>query len=405
MKVFMPSAYFKPNKIQNFVTTRSPFISMPPFIYPKGKTIIENHLPATCTMLVLLVQVVLRGCAATITSTINAEDHSQFSKGPELCPGKIGWSQVPAPISCDDPACRGISWALPPYRCRQHEGMMFGIEVFGCPCCPRLVSCDNPVCACSRYDEISQSELLAGCVCVSSRRRAPDPPTRAPFDAAAEQVEDALADLTVDEPLKNDVGVIIPSCTNCPRDPPVRCLDPQCRGSDDWKTEISSTPRCNRADGKLVIDGTEITLHGCSCCPEYIACSSTDCNGGANQACNSVRSYGCFCDWRGRGPQLTEFSARSAGDHPDVYIYDADAFLDDPDYHPLGGQRSSTAAAFFTASSSMLFDGRPLATQASIAPAIPQNFTWMDLLSRRQEPFSLSQNGSVFVRPDHFKHR
>jgi len=374
-------------------------------MYPKGQTIIKIHLPAKSTMLVLLVQYVIRGCAATITSTANAQDLSQFSRGPELCPGKIAWPQVPSPISCDDPACRGISWAVPPYRCRQHDGVMFGIEVFGCPCCPRLVDCDDPNCAGSPHDEICQSELLADCVCASSRRRASVPPTSAPFDAAAAQVEDVLADLTVDEPLNNDIGAIIPSGGNCPRDPPVRCLDPQCRGSDDWKTETSLTPRCNRADGKLVIDGTETALHGCPCCPEYIACSSTDCYGGANQACTSVPLHGCFCDWPGRGPQLTAWQpAFSAGDEPDVYIYDADAFLDDPDYHPLGGQRLPTTAVSSTASSSMLIEATPLPTQGSIAPAIPQNFTWMDLLSRRQEAFSLPRNGSVFVIPDHFKH-
>jgi hypothetical protein len=119
-------------------------ISMSPFIYPKGKTIIKIHLLVTSTMLVLLVRLVIRGCAATITSTTNAEDLSQFSKeGPELCPGQIGWPQVPAPISCDDPACRGMSWAVPPFRCRQHDGVMFGKELLGCPCCPRLVDCDN----------------------------------------------------------------------------------------------------------------------------------------------------------------------------------------------------------------------------------------------------------------------
>jgi hypothetical protein len=381
---------------------------MPPFMYPNGKTIIKIFLPVTSTMLVILVQFVIRGCVATITSTTNAEGLSQFSKGPELCPGKIAWPQVPAPISCDDPGCRGISWAVPPYRCRQHDGVMFGREVFGCPCCPRLVDCDNPICAGSPYYEICQSELLAGCVCVSSRRRAPAPPTRAPFDAAAAaaQVEDALADLTVDEPLNNDVGVITPSSVNCPRDPPVRCLDPQCRGSDDWTTGTSSTPRCNRADGKLVIDGTEIALHGCPCCPEYIACSSTDCNGGANQACTSYPLHGCFCDWPGRGPQLTAWEpAWQEGDPPDILINDADAFLDDPDYHPPGGgQRSATTAVSFTATSSMLFEARPLATQESTASAIPQNFTLMDLLSRIQEAFSLSQNSSVFVIPEQSKH-
>jgi hypothetical protein len=296
------------------------------FMYLKGTTIIKIHLPATCIMLILLVQLVIRGCVATITSSTNAEDLGQFSRGPELCPGKIGWPQVPAP------------------------------------------------------------------------------PTSAPFDAAAAavQVEDALADLTLEELLNNNIGAITSSGRNCPRDPPVRCLDPQCRGSDDWKTETSSIPRCNRADGKLVIDGTETDLPGCPCCPEYIACSSSDCNGGANQACTSVPLHGCFCDWPGRGPQLTSWEP--VGNGPDIYIYDADAFLDDPDYHPLGGQRSTSTAVSFTASSSMHFEARPLATQGSIAPAMPQNFTWMDLLSRRQEAFSLSQNASVFVMPDHFKH-
>ncbi|KAF8860189.1 hypothetical protein BDZ45DRAFT_672713 [Acephala macrosclerotiorum] len=343
-------------------------------------------------MLVLLVQFVIRGYAAIITTT-NAEDLSQFSRDPEMCPGKIAWPQVPVPISCDDPACQGISCAVPPYRCRQQDGVMFGIEVFGCRCCPRLVDCDDPKCAGSPYDEICRSELLADCVCVSSNRRAPL------NAAAAAQMEDGVADLDIYESLNNDIGAITPSSRNCPRDPPVRCLDSQCRGSDDWKTETSSTPRCNQADGKLVIDGTETALHGCPCCPEYIACSSTDCNGGANQACTSVALHGCFCDWPGRGPHLTALQpAFSMGDEPDVYIYDADAFLDDPDYHPLGGQILSTTAVSFTASSSMFNEARPLATQMSTAPALPQNFTWMDLLSSRQEAFSLSQNGTLITK-------
>jgi hypothetical protein len=185
-----------------------------------------------------------------------------------MCPGTIAWPQVPAPISCDDPTCRGISWAVPPYRCRQRDGVMFGNEVFGCPCCPRLVDCDDPNCAGNPHNEICQSEPLAKCVCVSSRRRAPAPRTSAQLDAAAAaqvQGEDALAGLTLYESLNNDAGAITPTSRNCPRDPPVRCLDPQCRGSDDWKTETPSTPRCNRADGKLVIDGTETALHSCPC--------------------------------------------------------------------------------------------------------------------------------------------
>jgi hypothetical protein len=339
------------------------------------------------------------------TTNASVEDLSQFSRGPERCPGMIGWPQVPAPISCDDPACRGISWAVPPYRCRQRDGVMFGREVFGCPCCPRLVDCDDPECAGSPSEEICRSELLAGCVCVSSNRSVPNPPTSAPLDAAAPQVEDVVADLTVYESLNNDIGAVTPGSRNCPRDPPVKCLDPQCRGSDDWKTETSSTPRCNQADGKLVIDGTETALHGCPCCPEYIACSSTDCNGGANQACTSVYLHGCFCNWPSRGPVLTHWQpAWQPGDEPDVYINMIDAAFDDPDFDPLGGQIFSPTAVSFTASMSMFYEARPLATQRSTAPALPQNFTGIDLLSSIQDAFSLLQNGSVFSMPDHLKH-
>ncbi|KAE8447022.1 hypothetical protein EG329_011156 [Mollisiaceae sp. DMI_Dod_QoI] len=382
-------------------------------------------------MLGVLVQFfIIHSYAASINNPTNAEDLSRLSRGPEMCPGQIAWPQVPVPISCDDPACRGISWAVPPYRCRKHDGVMFGVEVFGCRCCPRLVDCNDPQCAGSPSDEICRSELLLDCVCVSSNRRAPPLLTSAPVDdaAAAAQVEDKLADLSIYESLNTDNDIeerrVGSSSRNCPRDPPARCLDPQCRGSDDWQAEMSMStiPRCNQAEGKLVIDGTETALHGCPCCPEYIACSSTECNGSANQACTSVPLHGCFCDWPGRGPVLTTW------DGPDVSIYDADAFLDDPDYqpaswmrdvppvyindfdelyfdpnyHPLSGQISSTTAVSFTASSSM-YETRPLATQIT-APAVLQNFTWMDFLPSRQEAFSLSQNGSVFVIPDYFKH-
>ncbi|RDL36759.1 uncharacterized protein BP5553_06111 [Venustampulla echinocandica] len=348
-------------------------------------------------MLVFLVQFVIRGCAAIVTTGTDAEDLSQFSRGAPMCPDQIGWPQVPAPLACDDPACGGISWAVPPYRCRQRDGVMFGNEVFGCRCCPRLVDCDDPKCAGSPNEEICRSELLDSCVCVASNRRAA-PPTSALLDAAtAAEIDDVLAEFTLYESLNNDVGAITPSSRNCPLDPPVRCLDPQCRGSDDWKTETSSTPRCNQADGKLVTDGTETALHGCPCCPEYIACSSTDCNGGANQAYTSFPLHGCFCDWPGRGPILT------CSDGLDVLINDAEAFLDDPDYHPFGGQILSGTAVSFTASSSMFYEARPLATQRSTVPVLPQNLTRMNLLSSRQEAFGLLQNGSVFVMPDHFK--
>jgi hypothetical protein len=343
---------------------------------------------------------------SSTTTNASAEDFSQFSRGPERCPGTIAWPQVPAPISCDDPGCRGVSWAVPPYRCRQRDGVMFGSEVFGCPCCPRLVDCDDPECAGNPSDEICRSELLAHCVCVSSNRRVTYPPTSAPLDgaAAAPQVEDALADLTIYDSLNNDMGAVAPGSRNCPRDTPVKCLDPQCRGSDDWKTETSSTPRCNRGDGKLVSDGTEIALHGCPCCPEYIACSSTDCNGGANQACTSVHLHGCFCNWPGRGPVLTHWQpAWRPGDPPDAYINTFDAAFGDPDFDPLGLGMFPTTAVSFIASMSMFYEARPLATQRSTAPPLSRNFTRIDLLSSIQEAFSL-QNGSVFLIPDHLKH-
>jgi hypothetical protein len=390
----MPSAYFNSSGSLDSCTRPFP---------PSSKYHQYCTYPPMFTMLVILVQLVIHGCAAIITTTTNVEDFSQFSRGPERCPGLIGWPQVSAPISCDNPGCRGISWAVPPYRCRQHDGIMFGMEVFGRRCCPRLVDCDDPRCAGSSSDEICRSELLADCICVGSNRRAPNPPTSAPLDAG--RVEDALGDLTIYESLNNDIGAIAPSSRNCPRDPPVRCLDPQCRGSDDWKTETLLTPRCNQADGKLLIDGTETALSGCPCCPEYIACSSTDCNGDANQACTSVPLHGCFCDWPGRGSLLIFWQpAWQEGDPPDVYINDADAFLDDPDYPPLGGQVPSTISVSSTASSSISYEARPLATHMSSAPALAQNSTLMDLLSSRQEAFSLSHNGSVFVMPDHFKH-
>lgn len=359
-------------------------------------------------MFVLLIQFVVRGCAAiTITTTpTDLEDLSQFSREIPACPGLIGWPQVQTPISCNDPACRGLSWAVPPYRCRQPGGVMFAKEVFGCRCCPRLIDCDDPACAGSSSEEICRSELLEKCVCVSSRRRTSAPLTHALLDAATvAQVQGELADLTLYESLDNVLAAITPSSWNCPREPPVRCLDPQCRGADDWKTETSSTPRCNQTNGKLVVDGTETALHDCPCCPEYIHCSSTDCNGGANQVCTSVPLHGCFCDWPSRGPTLMAVEPpRGEDDPPYVYVNDIDAFFYDSNHHSLSVQTSPTAAISFTASPSMVYDARPLATQRETAPALAQNFTWMSLPSRRREGFSLSQNGSVFVVSDHFKH-
>lgn len=400
------------NKIQHFAARALSFlpnisISAALNLYPKGKTIINIRLPAKFTMFVLLVYFIIHGCVATTTNTTNSEDLSQFSRGPELCPGLIGeWPQWLVPISCDDPECRGMSSALPPYRCRQHGGVMFGREVFGCRCCPRVIDCDDPNCD-SGNSEICQSELLADCLCVSSERRVPVPPTSAPFDiATAGQFEDTLMDLNLDESLNNDINLVTPSGSNCPHQPPVKCLDPQCRGLDDWKTETEmfTTPRCNRVDGKLVTNGLETALHGCPCCPEHINCGSADCNGGAYQACTTAPLYGCFCDWPNPGASLLYWQPPwQPGDPPDIYVNDFDASFNNPNFHPSAGQSLPTTVSFI-ASSSILSEARPLAThESSTAPAILQNLTRMDLLLDRQEAFGLSQNSSVLIIPAHFK--
>jgi hypothetical protein len=62
-----------------------------------------------------------------------------------------------------------------------------------------------------------------------------------------------------------------------------------------------------------------------------------------------------------------------------------------------------TTAVSFTASMSMVYEARPLATQRSTAPPLPRTFTGIDLPSSIQEAFSL-QNGSVFLIPVHLKH-
>ncbi len=355
-------------------------------------------------LLILLVQFEIRGCAAVNDSNTIVEDLSQFPRGPETCPDLIAWPQVPVPISCDDPGCRGISWAVPPYRCRQQGGTMYGIEVFGCPCCPRLIDCEDPRCAGSPSEEICQSELLKNCVCVSSNRRVPA--------AAAPQVEeDAVSVPSIQESFSNEMEALAMTSDSrtCPRNPPVRCLDHQCRGSDDWKTEsdMSSTPRCNRADGKLVIDGIETALHGCPCCPEYIACSSTDYNGDANQACTSVPLRGCFCNWPGRIMFPYWQASWQPDNEPAVLLNSFDAAFDDPDFHPDHSQiLSTTSMVSFSTSLSTFSETRARAstTPRNTASPIPQNSTWIDLLLSREEAFGRSQNSSGFVMLDHIKH-
>jgi hypothetical protein len=358
-----------------------------------------QHTPLMMLRLFWHLQLIAQSYA-TITTPTNAEDLTQFAKGPERCPGLLSWKQALEPLSCDDPACRGISWAVPPYRCRQPDGVMNGHELFGCRCCPRVIDCDDPRCAGNSQSEICHSELLADCICVSSNRRVQTFSTSTPHDAAEVQVEDAVAGLAISESSNNDVGGLSIS-RNCPRGPPVRCLDPQCRDADDWQTETPSTPRCSQANGLLVIDGTETALHGCPCCPEYIECSFTECNGGADRACTSVPLRGCFCDWPGRGPVLTDWTQIN-----DEYLVLGPNNWEPPEDsnpHSGGYQPSSTNLVLFTASQSTSHEARPLATHRSTAPVLPPNFTGSGLLLNRQQPFSLPENNNVITMPHYLK--
>lgn len=249
---------------------------------------------------------------------------------PENCPQFIGWPLVPMPVSCDDPYCHGISSGPSPYRCRQPGGIVHGVSVFGCPCCPRLIDCEDPRCDGLASEEVCQTDLLKLCVCVSANRR-----VQANSNPQVE--EDILGDDWVvleDQSLNNQMEAL--DIATCPSKPPVRCIDRQCRGQDDWKAEsdMSLTPRCNRAEGTLYIEGTRTPLHGCPCCPEYIACSSTDCNGNANQACTSTPLHGCFCDWPGR--IMIQYVQEQWQPHTDdlIQIDTFDQMFYDPDFDP-----------------------------------------------------------------------
>lgn len=170
---------------------------------------------------------------------------------------------------------------------------------------------------------------------------------------------------------------------------------------------MSSTPRCNRIGGTLVIDGTETTLYGCPCCPEYIGCSSTDCHGDESQACTTAPLLGCFCNWPGRimFPYLQD--SRPPGNEPPIYINDLDALFSDPNFNPYASHSLSTTAAVSSRTSwSTLSETRLPASTAPITTTqvVLQNSTWMDLLSNQQESFSLYHNSSVFLMLDHLKH-
>lgn len=248
-------------------------------------------------------------CSAILPSTTSHdEDLSAFSlpRG-SSCADLIGWPQVPKPISCDDPQCRGISWATPPFRCRQRGGVMPTRPVFGCPCCPRLIDCDDPRCAGNPLDEVCHSELLSQCICLS--------PSREGQPANSAGMEPDSAPLIQDRAITRYETNTQQS--RCPIKPPIMCLDPQCRGADDW---IVST-RCNRDGGGLVVDGVETHLEGCPCCPEFIECNSVSCNGDSTRTCSSELLYGCFCDWPGRGPVLM------SSEFAEVHAFDEEAFI------------------------------------------------------------------------------
>lgn len=103
-----------PGHVKNFSYTQSRARNFYQYF-----TISHVSMLVSPVLLILLVQFEIRGCAAVNDSNTIVEDLSQFPRGPETCPDLIAWPQVPVPISCDDPGCRGISWAVPPYRCRQ----------------------------------------------------------------------------------------------------------------------------------------------------------------------------------------------------------------------------------------------------------------------------------------------
>ncbi|MAD82228.1 MAG: hypothetical protein CL912_04635 [Deltaproteobacteria bacterium] len=208
------------------------------------------------SILLLLAQLV-PSTSATDTSIVpsaessDAEDLTRFTQGPEAFPEFIPCQyrrsssaifpyiirecqllinilfpgpQVPAPISCDYSACRGMSWGTLPYRCRQSDGIMSGKFILGCPCCPRIIACEDPSCEGTPEKEICESELLAGCVCVASRRRVSASPTRPPDgDVSVEQVEDEMSELSIHEVTESNTQGLISNPQICPSQPPVKC--------------------------------------------------------------------------------------------------------------------------------------------------------------------------------------
>tara|TARA_R110002060_G_scaffold38060_3_gene49236 strand:+ start:1456 stop:2037 length:582 start_codon:yes stop_codon:yes gene_type:complete len=101
---------------------------------------------------------------------------------------------------------------------------MSGKFILGCPCCPRIIACEDPSCEGTPEKEICESELLAGCVCVASRRRVSASPTRPPDgDVSVEQVEDEMSELSIHEVTESNTQGLISNPQICPSQPPVKC--------------------------------------------------------------------------------------------------------------------------------------------------------------------------------------
>jgi hypothetical protein len=60
---------------------------------------------------------------------------------------------------------------------------------------------------------------------------------------------------------------------NCPSNPSIKCIDQECRKSDDL--EISTI--CDQPDGLSAVDSVEMPLERFQCCPEFISCDSVAC--------------------------------------------------------------------------------------------------------------------------------
>ena len=296
---------------------------------------------------------------------------------------------------------------------------MVGKSILGCPCCPRIIACEDLSCEGNSEKEICGSELLAGCVCVASRRRVLVPPTSPPeSDVSVERVAEEVAELSIHNAMESNTQGATSNRRTCPNNPPIRCIDPQCRDLDDWRSETPTMPRCNQIDGKLVIEGTEVPLHGCQCCPEYIFCPISDCMGDARQVCTSAHLRGCFCDWPGRGPHVTPWQLT-----PFVLFNDIDQYFDNPDaeyyndgyglhppadpnappaplYDPPGGALGYTVVGPNAVTSSLSLDARPLATAP---PALTSNLTWIPTQSIWQRLHTMLPGGDVSSMSDGHK--